>query len=388
MISHYDLEPAQKEESDMPELSTEGLSQLRQRAIAEIDGGHIPSCQYALALDGRIVEQETLGAATPNNRYIIFSATKPIVASVVWQLIGKGHLDPALPVSTWWPEFADNGKDAVTLEHVLLHTGGFPYAKLDDAIANDRAARIAQMETWTLDWEPGSRYVYHPLSAHWVLAELITRVTGAGHRTVLRDNVLNPLGLDRLELGVPLDHQQDVLPLQKVGAPVPLEELSALLGVDSLEVPEEAVLDLTRFNNAEVRAAGVPGGGAASDAASVALFYQGLLNDRKQLWDPDLLADVTSNVRNRLPDPFGSPAMRTLGLEYAGDGEGSQFRIGMGGPSARTFGHNGAAGQIAWADPVSGLSFVFLTDGADQNIIREFTRGMDLNRLAAACVSN
>src|SRR5258708_7553075 len=81
-------------------------------------------------------------------RYAIVSATKPLVASVVWQLIGEGALDPALPVATWWPGFAKHGKEKVTLEHVMLHASGFPMAGILPATIDDHAARVAQMEDW------------------------------------------------------------------------------------------------------------------------------------------------------------------------------------------------------------------------------------------------
>ncbi|WP_029429859.1 serine hydrolase [Blastococcus sp. URHD0036] len=369
----------------MPALPTDPVEQLRRRAEQEVAAGNIPSCQFALARDGEVLVQETIGAPD-SSRYTIFSATKPIVASVIWQLIAEGELDPAEPVSTWWPGFAQNGKDGVTLDHLLLHTAGFPHAQLDWSTMGDREARVKQMEAWTLISAPGSSYVYHGLSAHWVLAELITLRTGLDHRAAVRERVLDPLGLDRLELGVPPERGHDVRPLQLIGRQLSRAEFAESLGLD-FEIPEGALVDLPPFNEPEARAAGVPGAGAVSDARSLALFHQALLHNTSRLWDPAVLADVTGNVRNRLPDAFGIPAMRTRGLETSGDGPGAAARIGMGSTSPGTFGHPGAAGQLAWTDPANGLTFVFLTDGADQNPAQEFQRSIDLCRLAAACGS-
>src|SRR5699024_6754713 len=104
--------------------------------------------------------------------------------------------------------------------------------------------------------------------------------------------------------------------------------------------------DLNSLHQPHVMADGVPGGGAASDAASLALFYQALLHDPKGVWDPEGLRDVTSNVRNRLvAPPLGVVAMRTLGLEVQGDDDSARFRSGSGVASPQTFGHGGAAGQ-------------------------------------------
>jgi CubicO group peptidase (beta-lactamase class C family) len=358
------------------------LADLRQRAQQEVDAGRLPACQYALAKDGELIVQETFGAPE-DARFTMFSTTKPVVASVVWQLVAEGLLDFDAPVASWWPGFAANGKQHVTLDHVLQHTCGFPNGSLDSAA--DHEARVAAMESWPLEWEPGTQFVYHQVSAHWVLAELIARVTGQDHRVALRERVLDPLGLDRLELGVPLRGQGDILPLTKTGdLPTP-EEIRAVLGVDSLDLGDVVPVDLFVLDQPAVREAGVPGGGGVSDAASVALFYQALLHDPKGLRDPEILRDVTTNARNQHAGALGGIAMRSRGLELAGDADGRLFRVGNGVTSPRTFGHGGAAGQIAWADPESGLSFAFYTNGWDQHFIREFTRGVELSALATRC---
>ena len=368
-------------------LNASAIAALRARAQREVDEGHVPACQFALACEGEVVVQETLGDAPADVRFTMFSATKGVFVSLVWQLMGEGLLDPDAPVADVWPEFAAHGKSAVTLDHVLLHTAGFPYASLDVATLGDRTARARQMEDWRLAWAPGSRFEYHPLSAHWVLAELVSRVTGQDHRAALRDRVLDPLGLDRLELGVPVERQGDVLPHQPTGAPPSPEEIRAVLGVDSLDIPEEAQIDLSFLDEPQVRAAGVPGAGGVSDAASLASFYQAVLHDPDGLWQPSVLKDVTTTIRNDLPHPLFGTATRTRGLEVAGAGPAAMFRIGTAATSPQAFGHNGAHGQIAWADPVSGLSFAFLTNGGDQHFLREFGRGAELNALAAACVA-
>jgi len=94
-------------------------------------------------------------------------------------------------------------------------------------------------------------------------------------------------------------------------------------------------------------------------------------------------------VRNRLPDAMtGVNANRTLGLVQAGDDGKSNYR-GMGRTvSALTIGHNGAKGQIAWGDPVSGLSLGYCTNGLDQNVLRESRRTTSIGSLAGVCASN
>ena len=84
---------------------------------------------------------------------------------------------------------------------------------------------------------------------------------------------------------------------------------------------------------------------------------------------------------------MGVPANRTRGLILAGDDGRSHLR-GMGRTvSPAAFGHNGAAGQIAWADPATGLSFAYLTNGRDLHFLREHRRTTALASLAARCAA-
>src|SRR5689334_19123190 len=103
-------------------LDRDAVARLKARAQQDVDAGWLPSCQYALALDGAVIVSETLGDAPSDARYSIWSATKPVFASVVWQLLGEGLLELEAPVASLWPEFGAHGKGVVTLEHLLLFT--------------------------------------------------------------------------------------------------------------------------------------------------------------------------------------------------------------------------------------------------------------------------
>jgi CubicO group peptidase (beta-lactamase class C family) len=354
-------------------LDEDAYAALVARARADVDSGLLPSCQLALARNGRVLST-TLGAAAPDSRYVIFSATKPVVASAVWTLIDDGAIDVTRRVAEYIPEFGTNGKDVITVEQVMLHTSGFPHAPFVALEWDDRDARLARFAKWRCNWEPGTRFEYHPTSAHWVLAELIERATGTDYRAYVRTAVLEPHGLTRLQLGVPADAQRDINELRNTGEPASRDELMAAIGIPELPVTEVTPEALLSFNQPEVCAVGVPGGGGVSTAADLARFYQALLHNPAGAWKPDLLADVTTVVRNRYPDFLGTPANRTLGLVRAGDDGKSNLR-GMGKTvSPDTFGHNGAGGQIAWADPATGLSFVYLTNGMDQHVLRQARR--------------
>jgi CubicO group peptidase (beta-lactamase class C family) len=233
----------------------------------------------------------------------------------------------------------------------------------------------------------GSRYEYHPTSAHWVLVELLERVTGQDFRDVVQARVTDPAGLPRV-LGL----EPGTYPfadLVATGEPATADELEATFGVRELPVTEVTPEALLGFNDPAIRRVGMPGGGGVMRAEDLAAFYQAVLHNPGGMWKPEVLADAVGNVRNHLPDPLtGVPANRTLGLVQAGDDGKSHFR-GMGRTvSPRAVGHNGAGGQIAWGDPTIGLSFGYVTNGLDQHAVREPRRTTALASLAAVCTTS
>jgi CubicO group peptidase (beta-lactamase class C family) len=227
--------------------------------------------------------------------------------------------------------------------------------------------RVKHFTDWFLEWEPGSRFEYHAVSAHWVLAELIERVTGDDFRDMIEERVCEPLGLPRL-LGIPEDEQGDIAP----GVP---------LGDDP------ATDALLNTNDPAVRAAGVPGGGAVMTAATMARFYQALLRNPNGLWDDAVLTDVRTNIRCRFDDPLMKvPANRTIGLVLAGDDGLHQFRYAAFGKdnSPGAFGHAGAYMQVAWADPATGTSFACFKNGLHEDMLGDAINIIPLCDLAAS----
>ena len=364
---------------------------LFDRARREVDE-RLPAVQVAVAKDGELLGFETFsrtGAETNDTRFLIWSCTKAVVAGVVWQLMGEGRIDVERTVASYLPEFATNGKDVVTVEQVLLHTAGFPMAPMSPLRWSTSEGRREAFSRWRLTWEPGTRFEYHPLAAWWVLAELIVEVTGNDYRDEVRRRIAEPLGLTKLQLGVPEDEQGDIAELSVVGERAAPEEYAAsgvyYGGPPSVEVTPSLILTL---GVPAAKAVGIPGGGAVSTAADLALYYQALLHDPKGLWSRDVLDDVTGVIRNTFPDvpKWGMPANRSRGVVVRGDHDLAHWMMHFGpGTSPRTFGHDGAGGMIAWADPESGLSFCFLTNGMDANGVREALRCQDFARLAAAC---
>ncbi len=345
---------------------SEKVERLLATADDEVSSGRLPACQLALALDGEVVVTQTFGAPE-GTRFTTFSVTKAVTAAVAWM-----HLTPEQRAVDLIPEFTGGGKELVTVEHLLTHTAGFPRAPMPTEVAADPVARRERFASWRLATPPGERMEYHATSAHWVVATMVEVVAGKPFGEVVRERLVDPLGLPALRLG------EDVPALDVVHLGTPSETR------DPLSADPEWLL---RFNDPFTRSVGIPGAGAVSTADDVALLYQHLLHDPKGLWEPAVLADGTGRVRCALPDPWtGVPANRTLGLTVAGDDGKAPVRQFGRAAGPRAFGASGLGGQIAWADPDSGLSFCFLTNGLDRDQVAAFIRANKLSTYAARCV--
>jgi CubicO group peptidase (beta-lactamase class C family) len=387
--------------ADSPEsvgIDAEKLEALFERAAREVHEGLLPSVQIAVACRGRIAGMRSFGSvrhggssesARNDTLYAIFSASKALTSAAAWILIEEGKLSIEERVAEIVPEFGTNGKAAVRVEQLLTHTCGFPYAPYPQREWNDRARRLERFASWRLDWEPGSRFVYHPTSSMWVVAEIVERRSGSDLREFVQQRIAEPLGLSDLHLGLPASRQARVADVVHVGEELSPEQRRA---AGWPEIPETEVNEaaLQGFNDPVVRAAGCPGGGGFGTAADLALFYQALLAGGRarggaRVWRPETLAMAREIRTGELTDPvFHKRANRGLGIVIAGDSERNYRGFGHTN-SALCFGHNGAGGQLAWGDPESGISLAYLTGAHDRNALRQGRRGVGISSRAAVC---
>jgi CubicO group peptidase (beta-lactamase class C family) len=396
--------PASHQIADTPReigLDPVKVEELFKRAEREVIDGLLPSCQIAIARNGKVGAMKTFGRAvqggaekpaTDETLYCVFSCTKAIISSAIWILISKGKLAIGERAADIVPEFGSNGKETITVEQLLLHVGGFPNAPYPQPDWNNHEKRLERFKSWRLEFPVGQRFVYHPTSGFWVLGEIIERRSGQNFRDFVRDQIAHPLGLPGLRVGLPRAEQGRVADLvwvgqnltpedyQKMGVPVP----------PATEVTEDAILG---FNTPVVRESGVPGGGAIMTAADLALFYQGLLHNPpvasgEPIWQPALLKEALRPRSGDYFDPiFKYKCNRALGVVVAGDDGMANYR-GFGKTnSAQAFGHGGAGGQIGWADPTTGISLGYCTNGFDRNDVRQGRRGVALSSMAAVCAA-
>ena len=383
------LSEAEKARVESAGLKIDKVSELLTRVQKEVKEGLLPSAQVALARNGKVGVFESYGSAKPESLTCIFSATKAITSAAAWILIQDGKLDENEIVADIVPEFGTNEKENITVQQLFTHTAGFPSAPFAPLDWVDKDKRYARFSKWRLNWEPGTRYEYHPSSSMWVIAEVIERRSGQDYTAFVKQHVTGALGLPNLIVGLSEEEGKRALDVEHSGDPLTSEDY-ARMGIPEppvTEVTEEALLN---FNLDEVRAVGVPGGGGYANAHDLALFYQALLQgglEGNQLWSESTLNSVRTIRSGDLRDPlFRQLANRGLGIIISGD-ESRNFR-GFGKTnSPQAFGHNGAGGQIAWVDPESGLSLAYLTSGHDRNNVRQGKRGVAISSIAAECAA-
>jgi CubicO group peptidase (beta-lactamase class C family) len=333
-----------------------GLDPARLERLYAVVEGHIaagryPGAQLAIARHGRLGAFRTIGEAklgTPaadDTLWLLFSQTKMVTAAALWQLVDQGAISFADRVADHIPEFARHGKGEVTVYQLLTHRGGFPSARPGPEVWTDHARLREAVCDFTLEWTPGTQTVYHGASAHWVAAVLIEALTGRDYRAVIRQDLLDPLGIADVFVGVP--------------------EAAQARCADMHELRDGRMAATEASTSPEFRAAGVPGGGGYATAAGMAAFYQmllggGALNGARVL-SPRVVQFATRNHSGDRPDA-NTGIVQSRGMTPATKGDGWMPRaMGSIAPFG-TFGHGGAGSSYSWGDPESGLSFTYLSN--------------------------
>ncbi len=315
-----------------------------------------PGAQVAVARRGKLALFRSFGRARAEpdaapadarSLFLLYSNTKVVTTAALWMLAEDGLLRFNDPVAMHVPGFEAHGKGGVTVLQLLTHQGGFPSAVVPQEAWEDHDLLRRAVCGFTLEWTPGSRVVYHPASAHWTAAVLIEALAGEDFRAFIRRRVISPLGLeDELFVGLP-DGEQG----RAAGIYDPPDE-----GRFAPRMPE---------NSRAGRRAGIPGGGGYGSARAMAAFYQmlaagGALNGARVL-SPRTVEFVTRNFTgDRVDEYMGIPMHRGLGPHSRGETPAARGLGTIAHP--RTFGHGGVGSSYCWADPVSGLSFAFLSN--------------------------
>ena len=249
----------------------------------------------------------------------VWSTTKTMAATTLLVLADRGELDLDAPIASYWPEFAANGKDAITMAQVMGHTAGLP--GFDPAIAaedlydHDRcAANLAAQAPW---WEPGTMSGYHLISQGYLEGEVVRRITGRTLGDVFRTEIAEPLGAD-FSIGLPESEEP------RVGYVVPpADALGVVAGMDPESIAVRAGVSCAVTGNEQNtrawRAAEIPAAGGTSNARGVARVHAMLANggtlDGVQIMSPEGVdrifveqchtTDAVLGVKMRLGTGFG-----------------------------------------------------------------------------------
>ncbi|HEY6533880.1 MAG TPA: serine hydrolase domain-containing protein [Acidimicrobiales bacterium] len=339
------------------------LAVFLERAKLDVDNGDLPSVQVAVAARGRLVAFETYGDSSNDKRYILQSAGRSVVAAALWKVLDDGLVTIDQRVAELIPEFGTNGKEVVTLEQVVTHTSGFPFAPLGYPKMLSRDARLEAFAKWRLDWEPGSRLQFHLTSQAWIVVELVERLYDMTFAEFLRTEIVEPLGLGFV-LPVQPDQFHELL-----AVPVATDRTS-----DDQEVDPFGPWYL---NNPDVLSGGEPSHSVVGRAADLVMLHQAFFHSG--LWRPETIEDA---IRIRVSEaPWGdqmyggSAEIANVCLGLAVSGEVGGVRAPRTG-SPRTFGMGGAPCQMAFTDPDAGTSFAYLTNGYPMAGYDYTTRGL------------
>lgn len=374
-------------------LVQQGFEGVRDAFASNFEQGREVGAAFCAHVDGRKVVDLCGGsfdaAGTrpygPEALQLVFSTTKGATAICANLLAQRGLLDMDAPVTTYWPEFAQAGKDAMPVRFLLSHQAGLP--------AIDRRLTPEELQAWTPVvealaeqtpfWEPGTAHGYHALSYGYLVGEVVRRITGRSLGTYFAEEVAAPLGLEFF-IGLPEEYEDRVAPIVGAnfegglsgdsgaggngGAP---SGFATTLVARSLNLGG-AIRDRDWMNQRAWHAAEMPAGNGITNATSLSRMY----------------AAVIGPVDGGPPDPLLTPAQAELARTPLTSGADQVFasvgfkleqKIGLGfwrsSPvtlfgGEGSFGHGGAGGSYGFADPEHGLAVGYVMN---KMAMEEFT---------------
>lgn len=310
----------------------------------------------------KVVDLWTGDGCEPDSLYGVFSSTKGAAHLVVALLVQEGTLELDRKVTYYWPEFAAEGKGGMTLRDLLSHRAGLiglDAGFTEAELADDRAIaeRLADQRPF---WRPGTAFGYHAFTIGALAGEVVRRATGRTLQEVYEERIRAPYGLD-FHLGLPAELEPRYLSVQPM-APTPEQqaELDAEpTGPHSLasiafnaHVPDPVAL-VDHANSRTVRAKGPASAGGVAAARGLAGMYAAAISEvdeQPPLLKPDTITEV-GQIHSTGYD-LVARTHKSFGLGFQAVNDPWYPFLGAG-----AFGHSGASGSQAFADPRSGLAY-------------------------------
>lgn len=276
-------------------------------------------------------------------------------------LIDRGLVDPDAPVATYWPEFAQNGKEGVLVRHVLDHTAGLPVVleELWPGAIFDCDVIVAALERQAPLWTPGTVAAYHIHTQGNILGEVARRVTGKRFRDFINDEVAIPLGLDYRIGGLsPTDQARCAELVPTVEGTLFARkdaEPDSLLAKGFRQHPAEDIA--TTLNSPAWRTAEIASANGHGTARSVARFYGAIARggeiDGVRLMSEKTISDMLTEQHNQTERMQERPYHQARGVLL-----NTPTSVWMG-PNPHAFGHHGFGGSIGMGDPDARVGFAY-----------------------------
>ena len=281
----------------------------------------------------------TFGASTSiDDVFLLASISKPMSVAALMTLFDKGEFRLDETVGKYLPEFSSGPKGRVTIRHLLTHVSGLPDQLPENQSLRRRHAALPEFVEHALKtpllFAPGTEYRYSSMGI-LLASEVARRVTGVRFAEFMETALFRPLGMTKSALGLGRMRLEDTMTCQ-------VEQANPESGSGDPSAKE------WDWNSPYWRGFGAPWGGVHASAPDVARFFSEFLDETGRAIKPQ-----TARMMLRNHNPAG---VRPRGLGF-GIGEGA----GSPGCSERTFGHSGATGTLAWADPATRTICIVLT---------------------------
>jgi CubicO group peptidase (beta-lactamase class C family) len=338
---------------DSPSAAGVSHSQLERASgliQSEVDSGHVGAAAILVARHGRIVLHRGFGRlsptpgappVSPDSVFLLASITKPVTASSLMLLAERGLVSLGDPVNRYLPGFTGGERDKVQVRDLLRHTSGLPDMLPENIELRRAHAPLSEFVRHTyatpLLFSPQSEFRYQSMGI-LLAAEIVERLSGMKLRDFEKTEIFDPLGMKDSSLGVGGRRISDLV---------------------SCATPGADPADDQRFgpNSLYWRDMGCPWGGMHSNTTDLAILLQTFLDGGvyagKRVFSPATVRAMTSDQNAELRSPWGLGW--ALGRSHAWNAFGDLV-------SGGTFGHAGATGTMAWADPETGLLCVILTN--------------------------
>jgi CubicO group peptidase (beta-lactamase class C family) len=330
---------------------------------------------------------------------LVFSTTKGLTAICVAMCVDRGLINYDEDVTTYWPEFAAHGKGDATVAQLLSHQVGViaPDGELTLAEALDWTTIAARLADTKPDWPIGSTHGYHALTYGWLAGELIRRTDGRTPGRFLSDEVAGPLGVEAY-IGLPPALESRVAPI--IGKPIndtasdpalqamidmfmgPATRGGRALFLNGVFGPQPDGTNV--FNRQDVHAAEVPAANGIANAGALAKIYAATLGPVEGANGSVTLVSDATRARMAAtvtPDGEGDACLimpTTFGMGFMTHGPFTPY-AGTG-----SYGHPGAGGSVAFAQPARDLAGAYVMNMMAQNLAGD-VRAQRLMDAAARC---